>query len=386
MRAAGLGRRLAWHQPIHAEMEPGRERDRHHVHRAMDEGVRLADIDAHGSGAAAQPHAFPAAALPADPARAAAVTADLAAVDAALAGGDDDTIRAAYRAMRADAWQLIAGQDTVTAAFILLNGVPFSASTTLFEDRFDGTADTHWFYRVSSRNVGGLTSGLSPSTPPICAPRTTPPRPPRALLALAGDASVSLRFAPSPSENIARYLVYRTMTYVVRVRHRHVRDMFRTGACHAGTVEHRGRREVQPTADGNALRWVDTTRHRVASGSTGSSPRTAGATAASPARCLTARSLYPPPDPAVWVPVTRTGTTVHLSWTHPDPRLASSSSAGSAAGRGRVWGSARCRAACTPWTTTRRADRLVRLPADSPRPRRRDRRSQPLPHRPGVPR
>jgi hypothetical protein len=247
------------------------------------------------------------------------VLADLASVDAALTGGDPDSIRAAYREMRADAWQLVASQDAVASAFVLLNGVPFDASTTSFEDRFDGFADSHWFYRVSARNVGGLTSGLSPSTPPICAPRTTPPRPPRALLALAGDGSVTLRFAPSPSANIARYRVYRSHD---RTRADDVRDMLDQVHLTPTAASPPAAGEVRPTADGAALRWVDTAAtpgrewfYRIVA-------EDVWGNRSEPTGVLAQRSLHPRPSPPVWNQPSRTGTTVHLGWTHADPRLA----------------------------------------------------------------
>jgi hypothetical protein len=292
----------------------------YHVHRAMDDAVRQADADAHGRGPGAQPHTFAASALPADPARAAAVLADLAAVDAALTGGDPDTIRAAYREMRADAWQLVAGQDAVASAFVLLNGVPFDASATSFEDRFDGFADSHWFYRVSARNIGGLTSGLSPSTPPICAPRTTPPRPPRALLALAGEGSVTLRFAPSPSANIARYRVYRTYD---RALADDVRDMLDQAHLAPTATSTPAAGEVRPTADGAALRWVDTAAtpgrewfYRIVA-------EDVWGNRSEPTGVLAQRSLHPLPAPPVWNPPSRGSATITLSWTHGQARMAS---------------------------------------------------------------
>lgn len=291
----------------------------YHVHRAMQDGVRQADTAVHGVGAASLSHAFPQLSLPSDAGRRAAVLVDLAALDTALRGGDAAVIRAAYAAMRADAWQLIASQDAVAPVFVNLNGVPLDAATTWLEDRFDGVTDAHWFYRVSTRNAAGLTSGLSSSTPPICAPRTTPPRPPRALLTLAGTGAVTLRFAPSPSAGVARYLVYRTYDRAVADD---VRDMLEHARLTPDPSSPATGSEVQPVADGAALRWTDATASPgrawfyriVAEDSWGNRSE--------PSTVLTARSLYPPPDPPVWAPFTRTATTVHLSWTHAEPRLA----------------------------------------------------------------
>ena len=97
------------------------------VHRAMGDSIRQADIAVHGMGAGSTAHAFAAGLLPADPGRRATVTADLAALDVALASGQDVTIRGAYAAMRADAWQLVAGQAGVTSAFVTRQRHPVQA-------------------------------------------------------------------------------------------------------------------------------------------------------------------------------------------------------------------------------------------------------------------
>jgi hypothetical protein len=306
----GLSRfNLTWH-PV-----PGAAG--YHIHRAMDDSVRHADIAAHGIGQGTQPHVVAAADLPTDPSRQAAVTADLASLDTALAGADPATIRDAYRAMRADAWQLIASQDAVASAYVRLNGQPTTATT--FEDRFDGVAECHWFYRISTINMGGLESEFSPSTPPICAPRTTPPRPPQALQATAADGGVSLRFAPSPSANIVHYRVYRTFD---RARADNVRDMLERARLTPPPASTRGAGEEQPEPDGTALKWTDAAAtpgqqwfYRIIA-------EDVWGNRSEPSAVLAARSLYAPPAPPTWVPATRSGMTVHLRWTHPDPRLA----------------------------------------------------------------
>lgn len=289
------------------------------VHRAMDEAVRQADLAVHGVGAGASAHMFPAGSLPTDSGRRAAVTADLAAVDAALTGGDDVAIRAAYAAARSDAWQLIAGQDGVASAFMTLNGVPFDASTTSYEDRFDGTADAHWFFRVSSRNAGGLSSTLSAATPPICAPRTTPPQPPCGLLALAGDAAVTLRFAGSPSANIARYRVLRTHDRALATD---VRDMLEQARLTPTSTSTPAAGESVPTPWGSAMAWTDTAatpgrewHYRLLAEDTWGNR-------SAPSAVLTARSLFPVPVAPTWLPPVRGNGTIGLSWSHPDPRMA----------------------------------------------------------------
>jgi hypothetical protein len=289
------------------------------VHRALDDAVRQADMALCGVGAGSTAHSFPAASLPTDPGRRAAVLADLSTVDAALLGGVDATIRAAYTAMRADAWQLIASQAGVASAFMALNGVPFAATVTSYEDRFDGVADAHRFYRVTSRNANGLASALSAATPPICAPRTTPPLPPRGLLALAGEAAVTLRFAGSPSPAIARYRVLRTHDRALAVD---VRDMVEQARLAPTPTSTPGAGESAPTASGSALAWTDTAAapghewfYRVVA-------EDVWGNRSEPSAVLGARSLIPVPEPPTWLPPVRAADTVVLTWTHPEPRLA----------------------------------------------------------------
>lgn len=289
----------------------------HHVYRAMDDAVRQADTAAHGTGAGALRHVFSDSALPADVGRRAAALADLDALDTALGSGDDGALRGAYAALRADAWQLIAGQAEVTSAFTMLNGVPLTL--TMWEDQFPGVPDAHWFYRVACRGASGLVSALSPSTPPICAPRTTPPRPPRALLALAADAAVTLRFAPSPSVDVVRYRVFRTHD---RARAVDVRDMLEQVALSASPSEPVRPEDILPVVSGSALAWTD------AAATPGSEwhyrilAEDAWGNRSTPSALLSARSLRPAPAAPSWMPAVRAGSTVTLAWTHPDPRTA----------------------------------------------------------------
>jgi len=289
------------------------------VHRAMHDAVRLADQSLHLNGGVVTAHSFANAQLPNDLTRRASVLADLADLDAALQLGGNEAIVKAYNALRSDTWQVLASQASVASAFTALHGAPLSSTTTSYEDTFDGRIGAHWFYRVLAISNGGVRGPLSPSTPPICAPKVTAPEPPRALQALAGTNSVQLRFARSPSVDIARYRVYRihdpdrakdTSTMYVQV----TLAPTTTGTPLPG--------EVLPIAAGNALTWTDTNAtggrewyYRILAEDTDGN-------ASTPTDLLTARSLAPVPVPPLWNQAIRTPTSIELSWTHPDPRIA----------------------------------------------------------------
>jgi hypothetical protein len=291
------------------------------VYRALWDAVWGADLAAHrvttSSGTTVTPHAFPASALPTDAQRNAVAVADLAALEAAISGGQADAIAAAYAGLRADVQQLIAGQPAVEHAYIARNGLELRAGDVPYVDELDGRSRAHWFYRVAARSSSGVEGAKSPPTPPICAPDVVGPRPPRVHQALAASGAVKLRWTRSPDADVVRYLLFRAREETAA---RDVRDMTLVARIAPAPTATAAPGEVLPTDVPPWLGYDD--------------PAPAGewlyrlvAVDADGNRSLQSdllrgRALLPPPIPPTWVAATRQGPLVQLSWSHPQPRLA----------------------------------------------------------------
>jgi hypothetical protein len=292
------------------------------VYRALGDAIRQLDIETHGTGSQTKPHSFPQDVWPADMwadvNRRNAALDDLTALDAALAGGAADTIVKAYAAMRSDAWQLLAGQLEVEAAYVARNGTPTEAGS--FSDELDGRSRAHWFYRVASRSVSGLESTMSKPTPPICCPHVVPPAPPAVQRALADDGKVRLQWLRSPESDVARYLIYRAAEQADAADVRRMQEIARVAPNHASVV---GPNEVLPVSVPGQPSWLEHVDaatpgewiYRVVAEDTSGNRSEASDQ-------LRGASLRPAPKPPVWnQPERRPAGNpkyLYLSWTHPD--------------------------------------------------------------------
>jgi hypothetical protein len=299
------------------------------VYRALGDAVLRLDLAEHTRGGT-RPHTPPREAWAADiwntPARRQLVEADLATLDQALrleAGPARDTaVAAAYAGLHADTQRIIAAQPYARPAFTALHGDPLPPTAVPFTDELDGRSRARWFYRLAARSQAGVQSDLSPPTPPICCPDVVPPPAPVALLALAADRAVRLRWSRSPSPDVARYLVYRGDEAAgddVRAM-----TLIATLAPTATATPQAG--EVQPTAVPDqplSLEYKDefknprneAWRYRIVA-------EDASGNRSTPSAVLTGRPLRPPPSPPTWDPPVRGATTARLAWQHlTDERL-----------------------------------------------------------------
>lgn len=288
------------------------------VYRAMGDALWRADREASGVGAAHADHAFDESELPADPGRRAAALQDLAALDDALRGDEEEAIAAAYEELRSDAQQLIAAQPAVERAYVALTAAPLPASAREHRDRLDGRSAAHWFYRVAARSAAGVEGEKSPPTPPICCPDAVPPQPPRAHQALAGSGEVTLRWAPNAEADLAEYKLLRAADPGEAAEAQRMTVVARLAPSPDGPP---GDGLVPPTRTGSLLEHAD--------------PAPAGrewlyrlvaidraGNRSAPSQLLRASSLRDLPEPPTLAAPARTATGVQLSWTHPDPRLA----------------------------------------------------------------
>jgi hypothetical protein len=283
------------------------------VYRALgDEINRLDQIEYDGGGRRAQgfPQAadWPAGVYP-DTARRSRVLAELDAVNAARALADLDArvaaLGAAYDAMTIDTQVMLARQNYAWPAFVALFGEPTEANA--YEDVFDGRSHGHWFYRVTSRTAAGMESTPSEPTPPICCPDVVPPAVPVAHMALADEAGVRLCWLASPDADLDHYEIFASRDpYAVAEL-----AVMTPIVVHTPPTPNVGGvliKKIVARPPGEWCFWivaVDTSDNRSA-----------------PSSMLRGKLLVPPPAAPTWQVPLRAGTSVSLSWTHSNPRLA----------------------------------------------------------------
>jgi hypothetical protein len=263
----------------------------------------------------------------ADAARKSRVEQELAAIDAALAGADDDATDAVYEAACNDTQMFLGLQPHTWAAFTPLFGRPIE--TNSYTDTLNGRTRAHWFYAVTARSLAGVESAPSTISPPICCPDIVPPAAPLAHSALAAEGAVRLKWLASPDADTHHYEIYAARTpdavanldtltpvasYAMEsgVATAPVPNYTPTPHVSGRTIERfvpRARNEM-----GEWCFWIVATD-------------TAG-NRSEPSRMLRGRALLSPPVPPVWVSAERTpvGTphAVSLTWTHPTEQRLSS--------------------------------------------------------------
>jgi hypothetical protein len=92
-------------------------------------------------------------------------------------------------------------------AFSVVTGVPVAATT--FRDEIPGVGRNAFFYRVRAVDPADSRSAWSLTSVPFWPLDTTPPAPPRDLVARPGDRSAELRWTAPTDPKITTYHVYR---------------------------------------------------------------------------------------------------------------------------------------------------------------------------------
>lgn len=169
----------------------------YNVYRAFDQAIWMVDFgvnsDVHDVTTMSTPTLT---ALQSNAARLAGVVADFQALDTALkplvgtSGVPATAIFAAYDALHADAQQVLAELNIAPSngvgPFVLLTNSPITPPSLpyTYQDTLEGRAQTHWFYCIAAVSATGIQGPYSACTPPICCPKTVPPRKPTLLSAL----------------------------------------------------------------------------------------------------------------------------------------------------------------------------------------------------------